>query len=84
MSEINYIEELPEGTFTINLKLIQRHQRMEPSLMDKYKDGTYLAGSFHGGSNNDLSLIACEDNIFILSILQSDVLHWYHTYLLHS
>ena len=26
LSEINEIEEIPEGTFTINLKLIQRHQ----------------------------------------------------------
>ena len=30
-----------------------------------------------------LKIIICENNIFIPSILQSYVLHWYHTYLLH-
>ena len=28
MSEINDIKELPEGTFPINLKLIQKYQRL--------------------------------------------------------
>ena len=32
MSEIDDIEELPEGTFPINLKLIQKYQRTEPSI----------------------------------------------------
>ena len=27
VSEINETEEIPEGTFLINLKLIQKHQR---------------------------------------------------------
>ena len=44
MSEINDIEEIPEGDFTIDLKWIQRQQRSETSLMDKYKDGTYFKG----------------------------------------
>ena len=65
LSEINYIEELPEGTFLINLKLIQKYQRMEPSKRDKNKDGTYRMGSLRGGSNTDLSFITCKNNIVI-------------------
>ena len=41
MSEINDIKELLEGTFPINIKLIQKYQQMEPSIKAKYKDGTY-------------------------------------------
>ena len=51
--------------------------------MAKYEDGTYHKGYFRGGINIDLSLIKCEDNIVILSILKRYVLHWYHTYILH-
>ena len=46
MSEINDIEELYEGTFPINLKLIAKYQQTEPSLMAKYKDGAYHKGLF--------------------------------------
>ena len=35
VSEINDIEELPEGNFPINLKLIKKYQRTEPSLIAK-------------------------------------------------
>ena len=83
MSEINDIEEIPEGTFPINLKFIKTYQRLEPSIITKYKDGTYQKGSFCGGSNFDLKLITCKDKIVIPSKLQSYVAHWYHTYLLH-
>ena len=51
--------------------------------MTKYKNGTYHKGYFHGGSNDDLSLITCKDKIVIPSKIQSYALHWYHTYLLH-
>ena len=57
VSEINDIEEIPEGIFPINLKLIQRYQWLEPIIRAKYKDGTYHKGSFRGGSNIGLSLI---------------------------
>ena len=70
MSEINDIEEIPEGNFTINLKLTPKHQRAEPSIIDKYKDGTYHKGSFCGGSNIDLNLITCKGKIVIPSKLQ--------------
>ena len=83
MSEINDIEELPEVNFSINLRLIQKYQRLEPSIIAKYKTGTYQEVSFCGGINIDLSLITCKDNIFIPSMLQSYVLYWYHTHLLH-
>ena len=45
--------------------------------------GMYQKGSFREGSDINLNLITCEDNIIILSILQSCLLHFYHTYLLH-
>ena len=74
MSVINDIEELPEGTFPINLKLIPKYQRTEPSIIAKYKTGKYHKGSFREGSNIDLNLIK----------LQSSVLHWYHKYFVHT
>ena len=46
--------------------------------MAKYKEGTYQKCYFRGGSNIDLSLILCEDNIVIPSMLQSYLLHWYY------
>ena len=39
VSEINDTKEIPEGTFPINLKFIQKYQRSEPSITAKYKDG---------------------------------------------
>ena len=83
MSEINDTEELTDGTFPINLKFIQKYQREEPIPMAKYKDGTYHKVPFCGGSNIDIKLITCKYKIFIQSKIQSYVLHWYHTYLLH-
>ena len=65
MSQINNIEELPEGTFPINLKLIQKYQRMEPSIKSKYKDGTYHKVSFRGGINKNIKLITCKGKIVI-------------------
>ena len=55
----------------------------EPILIPKYDDGMYHKGYFFGVINIDINLVKCEDKIFILSITQSYVFHWYHTYLLH-
>ena len=63
MIEINDTEEIPEGTFPINLKLIKKYQRTEPILMAKYKDGTYHTYYFIWLSNIYISLITCEYNI---------------------
>ena len=65
MSEINYIEELPEGTFSINLKVIQKYQQAEPSITAKYEYGTYHKDYFCGGSNTYLKFITWKDNIVI-------------------
>ena len=67
MSEINDIEEIPKGDFSINLKLIQKYQRQEPIIISKYKNGTYHKGSFCGGSKIDIKIRTCEDNIVIPS-----------------
>ena len=37
LSEINDFEEISEGNFPINLKLIKKCQRSEPSILAKYK-----------------------------------------------
>ena len=68
----------------MDLKWIQLHQWAEPSLMAKNKNGMYHKSYFTGGSNKSLSLITRKDNTFMLSNIQSYVLHWYHTYLLHQ
>ena len=77
-------QKLPEGTLPINLNLIQKYQREEPIITAKYKYGMYHKGYFRGGSNIDLKLITCKDKIVIPSKLQSYVVHWYHTYFLHT
>ena len=41
LSEINDTEELPEDNFPININLIAKHQREEPSIIAKYQDSTY-------------------------------------------
>ena len=61
MSEINDTEEVLEGIFPINLKLIDQYQRKDPILLAKYKDGTYQKGSFCRGSNIYINLIMCEN-----------------------
>ena len=48
MSEINDTQELPEGIFPVNLKPIEQYQRKYPSLLSKYKKGTYNKGSVPG------------------------------------
>ena len=83
MSEINDIEELPEGTFPINLKLIAKRRRQETIIIAKYKYGTYYKGFFSGVINIDVNLITCKVKIVIPSKIQSCVLHWNHKYLLH-
>ena len=83
MSRINCTKEIPEGNFHINLKLIDKHHKEHPSIMDKYKEGTYYKYSFLGRINTYLKLVTCEDKIGITSILQSYVFHWYHMYILH-
>ena len=65
--------------FKINLPIPT--ERTQPN--GKYKMGVYNAGSFREVINIYLNLIMCKYKIFILLILQSYVLHWYHTYLLH-
>ena len=83
VSEINDTEEIPEGTYPIDLKLIQQHQQAEPILTDRYKNGKHHKGSFCGGTNVYIILITCKYKIIIISKIQSYVLHWYHTYILH-
>ena len=41
MSEINDKEEIREGTYSINLKLIAKYLRTEFIITAKYKDGRY-------------------------------------------
>ena len=84
MSEINDTEELYEVTFPNNLKPIQKYQRSELSIIDKYINGEYHKGSFCGFSNTNFKPIMCKDNIVIPSKLQSYVVHWYHMYILHT
>ena len=83
MSEINDTTERSEGTFPINLKLIKQHQHKDFNLMDKYKEVTYQAVTFSGVSNIYLNHKTCKDKIVIPPILQSYILHWYHTYIIH-
>ena len=81
VSEINDIKEILDGNFPINIKLIPKYQQTEPSLLVKYKDGTYHKGSSFRRINIYLKFITCEDNIIIPIILQKYVLYWCHTYI---
>ena len=51
--------------------------------MAKYKTSRYKSVSICGDSNNNFNIIMCEEKIIIPLILQSYVLNWYHTYILH-
>ena len=42
-----------------------------------------VKGPFRRSINIDLKLITCTDKIVILSIPQSYLIHWYHTYILN-
>ena len=63
VSEINDIEEVPEGIFPVNLKLINQYQCKYPILMAKYHICKYNTCSSCGGINIDLNLITCRDDI---------------------
>ena len=64
MSEINEIEELPEGNFPINLKLTNQYQLQDPRLMAEYN--IYIkTGYFFGEINININLITYEYNIVI-------------------
>ena len=64
--------------------MIPKYQQSEPTIIAKYKYCMYHKGYFHGGSNTGIQLIMCNDSIVIPSILQSYILYWYHTYILHA
>ena len=66
LPEINGTEEIPEGNFTNSLNLTKQYQRKYPSLIVKYKEGTYQNDYFSGGNNIDLNIITCEDKIVII------------------
>ena len=51
--------------------------------MDIYIKCTFKTISFCGASNINLNVITCEGEIVITSILQSYVLCWHYTHLLH-
>ena len=51
MSEFYYINELPNGTFPLLLKLIYHYWREHTFLFEKPKYATYQKGSFRGGRN---------------------------------
>ena len=57
---------MPDGNFSITLKLNGKYQWTEPNLMSKYEDGTHHKGYFIGGSNINLNIIHFWDNIVIL------------------
>ena len=65
VSEINDTEKVSESNFPINLKSIYQYQRKYPSLFAKYKKSMHQKGCFHEGSNRNLNLIRCQDNIVI-------------------
>ena len=50
-SELYDIEELPEGTFPLSFKRIDRYQREDPFLTENPKCAEYQKGYFRGGHN---------------------------------
>ena len=65
MSQTNDTKEIPKGDFPVILNLVDQHQRKDPILMAKYKEGIYHKCYVRGGSNIGLNLITCEDNLVI-------------------
>ena len=81
MSEIYNIEELPEGSFPLSFKLIDRYQQEDTILTEKLKCAEYIKGSFRGGQNT-IKIVTFNNKIVIAQLLQRYVLKWYHTYLI--
>ena len=83
MSEINGIGEISEGTFPINLTFIQQYQWSEPILMDKYiKIVRTIGVPFVEIEMTILNLLHVTIKLLFCQKLQSNVLHWYHKYIL--
>ena len=83
VSEINDTKEIPEGVFNLILKRSTKINGKTPVYWLNINKVRTKKGYFHGGSIIYPNLIMCEDKVVIPSILQSYVLHWYHTYILH-
>ena len=59
------LKKYPMVILLLIKKWFAKYQRTEPSLMAKYKYGTYNKGYFSGGINIDLNFITRGDNIVI-------------------
>ena len=46
MSELYIIDELKDGTFTLSFKIIDRHQRKDPFLLENFNSTEYQEGYF--------------------------------------
>ena len=77
------INELSEGAFPINFKIIDQYQLEYPILTDKLKCETYKRYDLSGGRNTHYNIIICKDEIIIPSKLKIYVFNWYHTYILN-
>ena len=69
MSELYDTDEMPEGTFPLSLKLIDRYQREDPCLQARLTCANYHNDPFRGG-RNIIELVMYKDKIFIPQKLQ--------------
>jgi len=76
------IEKLEPDTFPLTYATIRKYQLADAELMKKLQNETYDVHTFRGGGK-PVELVVKDLKIVIPKSLQSYVLNWYHTYLLH-
>ena len=74
---------MPEFTFPLYFKLIDRYQREDPILTGKLTCAEHKKDSFRGGRNT-IKRITYKNEIVIPQQLQRYIVKCYHTYLLHT
>ena len=81
--EIYDVEEIPNGISQLKFTTLDPYQWEDPVIQAKLIRAKYKKVSFRG-VRNTITLITYQDKIVIPQKIQKYVLHWYHTYLLHT
>ena len=83
MSEIYDTKELPEVTFPLSFKIVDRYQWKDSIVTEKLNSTENKKGSFRGILDT-IKLVTFKNKIVIPQLLQRYVVKWYHTYILHT
>ena len=83
LSWIYCVDQLYGETFPLTYWTINRYQRKDKYILEKFKFANYHTKYLFGGGNIFM-LICKSDKIVVPTILQKYIVNWYHKYLLHT